>query len=123
MKIFNTDYRVDKTIEIGGRYNEKTDPRKVAYKQFDDPLEINKLNALLRKYFFIDYYDTSNINETEFIEIVSLYNSYNQYLKDKINAKELIDAGRQLPKELEHRLLTTKTELEKANKFRVYGTV
>ena len=105
----------------------KIDPRKVAYKQFDDPLEIDKLNVLLRKYFFIDYYDASNlnntINESEFIHIVSQYNSYNEYLRDKINAKELIDTEKQIPKELEQRLLTTKLELEKANKFRDYGTI
>ena len=105
----------------------KIDPRKVAYKQFDDPLEIDKLNVLLRKYFFIDYYDASNLNntisESEFIHIVSQYNSYNEYLRDKIKAKELIDTGKQIPKELEQRLLTTKLELEKVNKFRDYGTI
>lgn len=105
----------------------KIDPRKVAYKQVDNPLEIDKLNTLLRRYFFIDYYDTSNlnntINESEFIHIVSQYKSYSEYLKDKIKAKELIDTGKQIPKELEQRLLTTKLELERVNKFRDYGTI
>lgn len=105
----------------------KIDPRKVAYNQFDDPLEIEYLNSSLRRYFFIDYYDTQNLNdkldEQEFIHIASKYNSYNEYLKDKINASTIINAGKAIPKELEQRLSTTKHELEQANKFEIYGRI
>ena len=105
----------------------KIDTKKVAYKQFDDPHKIEYLNSSLRRYFFVDYYDSNNsadkMDDTVFKKISSQYSSLDDYTREKLLVNKMISDGVPIPEDIDRRLTITKQELESANMFTIFGRV